>query len=94
MTVHLVYDTKLNKYRKKEAIVLVNLLSNSRPNDPKLVGRVTFDLGAAAQGVFGEFQQQNLEYCSVNAWVRLRVVLKDVKVTNMEVGDLDKSEFS
>ena len=44
LTTYLCYDTSVQSYNKKEANVLVNLVSNSRPNEPKLVGRVTVDL--------------------------------------------------
>lgn len=44
LNVLMVYDLKQGRYKKKEAALLVSLLSNSRPNDPKLVGRVTLDL--------------------------------------------------
>ena len=40
----MIYDLKQLTYKKKESIILVNLLSNARPNDPKLVGRVEIDL--------------------------------------------------
>lgn len=48
LNVLMVYDLKQEKYKKKEAVILVSLLSNSRPNDPKLVGRVTLDLSEVA----------------------------------------------
>ena len=44
LTTHLLYDTLADSYQRKDANVLVNLISSSRPNDPKLVGRVTIDL--------------------------------------------------
>jgi hypothetical protein len=44
----MIHDCKNQRYAKKEAIVTVNLISNSRPNEAKMVGRVVFDLGKAA----------------------------------------------
>jgi hypothetical protein len=48
LVVLMVFDVKTAEYRKKESVVMVNLLSNSRPKDPKLVGRVTVELSAIA----------------------------------------------
>ena len=50
LTTHLLYDTLTDSYKRKEANVLVNLISNSRPNEPKLVGRVTINLADLALG--------------------------------------------
>lgn len=44
----LIYDLKQDTYRKKDSVIQVNLLSNSRPKDPKLVGRVALDLSTFA----------------------------------------------
>ena len=93
MKVHMIYDTGIGKYRKKESIVLVNLLSNSRPNDPKLVGRVTVDLAKVATGGYIDMRDYNLEYCSVNAWIRFKIELKNSVVTSLDVNDLDRSDF-
>jgi len=44
---------------------MVNLVSNSRPNEPKLVGRVSVDLAEVANSSGNDFKQHNLDYCSV-----------------------------
>lgn len=47
---HLVFDVNAKHYGKKESVIILNLLSKSSPNEPKLVGRVTIELGSVANG--------------------------------------------
>ena len=55
---------------------MVNLVSNSRPNEPKLVGRVSVDLANIANNSDNDFKQHKLDYCSVEAWIKFRVCFK------------------
>jgi hypothetical protein len=73
----MIYDLKHQNYRRKEAIILVNLLSNSRPNDPKLVGRVEVDLANIANGsIIQELKTHPLKYCSVEGSLTFKMVIR------------------
>lgn len=48
MKVLMFFDKETDRYKNRGAVIMLQLLSNSRPNDPKLVGRVSIDLGAIA----------------------------------------------
>lgn len=83
----MIYDLKQQSYRRKEAIILVNLLSNSRPNDPKLVGRVEFDLATVANdSTMQELKTYPLKYCSVEGSLTFKMVMREEKSTNLDVG--------
>jgi len=73
----MLYNLKLQHYRKKDSIILVNLLSNSRPNDPKLVGRVEIDLASITnKNNMQELAEYPLKYCSVDGSITLKACLK------------------
>lgn len=40
----MLYDNSEKYFYKKETIVMINLISKSRPDQVKLVGRITIDL--------------------------------------------------
>jgi hypothetical protein len=44
MNTELIYDGLNSRYLKKDTLVVVNLISNSRPDQIKLVGRLVLDL--------------------------------------------------
>lgn len=41
---NILYDKANKKYLKKESLLMINLISKSRPDQIKLVGRVAIDL--------------------------------------------------
>lgn len=48
MHTELIYDNSSKKFVKKETLLNLNLVSKSRQNQVKLVGRVTIDLAEIA----------------------------------------------
>lgn len=40
----MIYDNKKREFIKKETLIVLNLISKSKPDQVKLVGRVTIDL--------------------------------------------------
>ena len=44
----MLYDNKDKQYYKKETLLTINLVSKSRPDQVKLVGRVNVDLSQIA----------------------------------------------
>lgn len=44
----MLYDNNLKKFFKKETHLIINLVSKSRPDQVKLVGRVSVDLSELA----------------------------------------------
>ncbi len=74
----MVKDSRSTGYKNKESIVMVNLLSNSRPNDPKLVGQVVVDLSSVTpNNKYAEIRQYPLEYCSVSGSIYFRVIMRN-----------------
>lgn len=74
---------------------MVNLVSNSRPNDPKLVGRVVVDLSVVANSnYYYQYAVHPLEYCSVEATITFKVLLKAWQPTALTLKDLERSEIS
>lgn len=47
-TTQMIYHRQQQKYLKKETLIHLNLISNSRPDQIKLVGRVVLDLSTIA----------------------------------------------
>ncbi len=56
---------------KKETLLLINLVSNSRPDQVKLVGRLVIDLADIINDIYLKKQSYSLQFCSVNASVYL-----------------------
>jgi hypothetical protein len=67
----LVYERTKQVFLKKETQVQLNLISKSRPEQPKLVGRVTLDLAALINNnLYPTVTEFPLQFCSVNASIR------------------------
>ena len=95
LTTNMICDSRSQNYLKKESIIMVNLVSNSRPNDPKLVGRVVVDLSVVANSAhYQQFAVYPLEYCSVEATITFKVLLKNWQLTTLTLRDLERSEIS
>ena len=74
----------------------INLVSKSRPDQVKLVGRVNIDLALIANSkvsIYSEFAPYKLTYCSVNADATLKVQMSGKELTNKHPNNLDKSSF-
>lgn len=94
LNVLMAYDLKQEKYKKKEATILVSLLSNSRPNDPKLVGRVTLDLSEVSNLTYPQsLTNHSLEYCSVKGSITFKIAMISHRTTTMEIAELDRSDL-
>jgi hypothetical protein len=66
----LLYNCKERLFAKKEVLLLLNLVSIRRPEQVKLVGRVTIDLSEVMQAHYSsQLKNYKLDYCSVNACV-------------------------
>jgi hypothetical protein len=66
----LLYNNKQREFVKKDVLMLLNLVSLRRPDQQKLVGRITIDLSEAIQThYFSQLQNYRLDYCSVSASV-------------------------
>ena len=62
----MVYNTKKKEYYSKETFLVLNLVSKSRPDQVKLVGRISVDLAEILnRRRFEELSQLKLNYCSV-----------------------------
>ena len=44
----LLYNTQTHQYLKKDSLLMLNLMSKKRPDQQKLVGRITVDLAEIA----------------------------------------------
>jgi hypothetical protein len=66
----MVYDNDGRRFYKKETLLTVNLVSRSRPDQVKLVGRVSVnlaDIAANKISMYSRLATYKLTYCSVNA---------------------------
>lgn len=62
------FDKVTRRFLKKETQVQLNLISKSRPDQSKLVGRVTIDLSSILNdGLYADYTEFPLQFCSVNA---------------------------
>lgn len=68
MKIQMVYDRSKRLFAKKETLIQLNLVSKNRPDQPKLVGRVTVDLANILNNDFYALPTEfPLLFCSVNA---------------------------
>jgi hypothetical protein len=68
MRTEVAFDRATRRFLKKETQVQLNLISKSRPDQSKLVGRVTVDLAAILNdGLYAQPTDFPLQFCSVNA---------------------------
>ena len=73
-TTEMIFHKGEQKYLKKESLLNLNLISNSRPDQIKLVGRVILDLSNVANhNSLAELSTFKLMYCSVDADLSFRV---------------------
>ena len=70
----------------------LNLISNSRPDQIKLVGRVPVDLAEAANcEKYAQPSTHKLLYCSVQADITFSIVLSRKTRSHKLIADLDRS---
>lgn len=73
----------------------MNLVSNRRPDQIKLVGRVTIDLAQVIHSQnYARPADYKLEYCSVNASVRLSAKAAGKKLSLTSPDNFDRDSFS
>jgi|JI9StandDraft_2_1071091.scaffolds.fasta_scaffold527974_1 hypothetical protein len=94
LTTEMIYDHKTQEYTKKDALTELFLVSKSRPDQNKLVGRVTVDLAKITNvQMYAEPTEFKLNFCSVEASLTMQFMLVEQKLTSMKVQDLDRSSF-
>ena len=75
--------------------MVLNLVSKSRPDQVKLVGRISVDLAEVLNKKrFSEVTQMQLNYCSVEGSIVFSVCLLNKRDSNLSVKDLDRSAFT
>ena len=91
----MVYNTKSHQYYSKETFLLLNLVSKSRPDQVKLVGRISVDLADVLnRRRFEEVSRMKLNYCSVEGSIVFGISLLNKRDSNLSVKDLDRSAFT
>mgnify|MGYP003534001486 CR=1 FL=1 len=94
LTTEMIYDHKTQEKKKKDALTELFLVSKSRPDQNKLVGRVTVDLAKITNvQMYAEPTEFKLNFCSVEASLTMQFMLVEQKLTSMKVQDLDRSSF-
>lgn len=74
---------------------MLNLISKSKPDQVKLVGRVTIDLAKVINvGMYSSLTEFKLNFCSVEGSLILLMRTIAKNLTNLTVNDLDKSSYS
>lgn len=90
----MLYHRAQKQYLKKESLFHLNLISNSRPDQVKLVGRVVIDLSEIANSnKYSSVTTSKLMYCSVDADISFSLRLARSIESNLELNDLDRSSF-
>jgi hypothetical protein len=91
----MVFNAKKREYYSKETFLLLNLVSKSRPDQVKLVGRVSVDLAEVLnRDRFQEIERIRLNYCSVEGSIVFGIKLLNKRESNLSVKDLDRSAFT
>lgn len=73
-TTEMIFHRGQDQYLKKESLIHLNLISSSRPDEVKLVGRVVIDLSNIANSkILEELSTFKLMYCSVDADITFKV---------------------
>lgn len=79
------FDKGTKQFLKKETLLNLNLISKSRQDQVKLVGRVTLDLAELAnRGTYEQLQTHRLSYCSVDGEISFSAVMKYSKLTDLK----------
>jgi hypothetical protein len=92
----MLYDNCDKFFYKKDTLLMVNLVSKSRPDQVKLVGRVNIDLSEMSNNsmcMYSQAATYKLTYCSVNADISFSGKMISKKITEKLPYNLDKSSF-
>jgi hypothetical protein len=90
----MIFDSASGRFLRKETLLNLNLISKSRQDQVKLIGRVAIDLADIAnQKDYQYAKAYKLSYCSVDAELTFSAALENKRLTNMNPQDLDKSSF-
>lgn len=82
----MLYHRAQKLYLKKESLLHLNLISNSRPDQVKLVGRVLVDLSEVANShLYSTVTTTKLMYCSVDADISFSMKLSRSIESNIEL---------
>ena len=73
----------------------MSLLSNRRPDQPKLVGRLNIDLSQIInEGMYATPHIYKLEYCSINAHVSFDAKFLGKKMSNTPIEKFDHDSIT
>lgn len=91
----LLFNKQVGEFQKKEVLLLLNLISNRRPEQMKLVGRIPIDLGQIANTEhYSTLRGYKLEYCSVDAHVIFKGKFMGKKLSTTPPERFDRDSFS
>lgn len=90
----MLYDEDQNWYSKKDSLILLNLISKSKPDQVKLVGRIHLDLAEVINlNTYAEQKSYPLQFCSVDSNIAFTAKLIQGKASDKDIALIDKSEF-
>lgn len=90
----MLYDHNNQYFLNRDTIVELFLISRSRPDQHKLVGRVNIDVGKVINvGMYEAPTEFKLNFCSIEGTIIMQFKASDQKITNLTINDLDKSSF-
>lgn len=93
---YVMYDNESKKYNPKLTSICLYLISSRKPNEEKLVGRVTVDWAHILNS--GDFQKPELhkmEYCSAkDGQLNFSIQSIEVRKTDLKPSELDSDNFS
>ena len=82
----IIHDTSTQQFERKDIHVQLNLVSKSRPDEAKLVGRCTLDLASIInQRLYGQPTEFGLQFCSVNGALVLSFTILDKTKTDISI---------
>lgn len=92
LTTEMVYDRKLRSFQKKDSHLQLSLVSKSRPEDPKLVGRCTIDMAEVInKKLFANPTEHHLQFTSVTAKMVISMKLLQKIETDISLSEFDRS---
>ena len=69
--------------------------SKSRPDQTKLVGRISIDLADIINNhKYANFQELKMNYCSVDGSLTFKINFLNQRDCNLSIKDLDRSSFT
>lgn len=91
----LLYNKNTGKFERKDILLLLNLISNRRPDQMKLVGRICIDLSQVANTEhYSTLRGYKLEYCSVDAHITFKAKFMGKKLSTTAPDRFDRDSFS